>query len=80
MSRTLLTLDTNAIIYYYQRKPDVVPILRDILSDERTSVFVSTITEAELFSYPKLTVEETEIIEDILQTLHIVPIDSASPT
>jgi len=46
------TLDTNVILYTYWRDPHVIPILRDIVSDEHLSLVVSTMTEAELFAYP----------------------------
>jgi hypothetical protein len=67
------TLDTNAIIYYQKRDPRVVPVLREILGDPTTSVYVSTITEAELFSFPNLSDEEKEIIDNILQTVSLIP-------
>jgi predicted nucleic acid-binding protein len=67
------TLDTNTIIYYQKRDPHVVPILREILGDPTASVYVSTITEAELFSFPNLSDEEKEIIDLILQTVSLIP-------
>lgn len=72
----MYTLDTNAIIYYQKRDPRAVPVLREILGNPTTSVYVSTITEAELFSYPNLSDEEKEIIEAILQSVALIPPNS----
>ncbi len=69
----MYTLDTNTIIYNQKRDPHVVPILREILGDPTASVYVSTITEAELFSFPNLSDEEKEIIDLILQTVSLIP-------
>jgi predicted nucleic acid-binding protein len=57
------TLDTNVIIAYYRRDPRVVPVLREILRDPTSSIYVSTITEAELFSFANLSEEEKDFIE-----------------
>jgi predicted nucleic acid-binding protein len=70
------TLDTNAIIYYQQRDPRAVPVLRDILGNPTTSVYVSTITEAELFSFPDLSDEDKDILESILQSVSLIPPNS----
>jgi predicted nucleic acid-binding protein len=67
------TLDTNVIIAYYRRDPRVVPVLREILRDPTSSIYVSTITEAELFSFANLSEEEKDFIEAILQTISLLP-------
>jgi len=67
------TLDTNAIIYYQKRDPQVVPVIREIIGHPSTSVYVSTVTEAELFSFPNLTDEERETLNAILQTVSLIP-------
>jgi predicted nucleic acid-binding protein len=67
------TLDTNAIIYYQKRDARVVPLLREILGNPDTTVYVSTVTEAELFSFPNLTEEERETLDAILQTVSLIP-------
>jgi predicted nucleic acid-binding protein len=67
------TLDTNVIIAYYRRDPRVVPVLREILRDPTGSIYVSTITEAELFSFANLSEEEKDFIESILQSISLLP-------
>jgi predicted nucleic acid-binding protein len=67
------TLDTNVIIAYYRRDPRVVPVLREILRDPTSSIYVSTITEAELFSFANLSEEEKDFIKAILQTISLIP-------
>ena len=69
----MYTLDTNVIIAYYRRDPRVVPVLREILRDPTSSIYVSTITEAELFSFANLSEEEKDFIEAILQTISLPP-------
>ncbi len=69
----MYTLATNVIISYYRRDPRVVPVLREILRDPTSSIYVSTITEAELFSFANLSEEEKDFIEAILQTISLLP-------
>ena len=68
-------LDTNAIIYYLKDDARVVPSLREIF-EEDVQIFISSITELELFSFSDLSSRESESIEKILSTLSIIPIDS----
>jgi len=70
------TLDTNAIIYYLQDDPRAVPILQGILDDPAIPVYISAVTEAELFSFPSLTDDEAQRIENILRTVFVIPLDS----
>lgn len=72
----MYTLDTNAIIYYLTGDVRTVPVLRDIFSDRETPVYVSALTEAELFSFPQLSEEEARLIEDLLRTISLIPLDS----
>jgi predicted nucleic acid-binding protein len=67
------TLDTNTIIYYMENDPKVAPFLQSILDDPTIPVYVSTITEAELFSHSSLSEDEERIIDNILQTVSLVP-------
>jgi predicted nucleic acid-binding protein len=67
------TLDTNAIIYYLENDPKVAPFLQSILNDPTIPVYVSTITEAELFSHANLSDEEIQTIDNILQAVSLVP-------
>ena len=69
----MYTLDTNVIIAYYRRDQRVVPMLREILRDPTSSIYVSTITEAELFSFANLSEEEKDFIKAILQTISLLP-------
>lgn len=71
----MYTLDTNAIIYYLKNDPKAVPILKKIFSQE-SPVYISAITELELFSFSNLTQKEINQIEEILKTLAIIPVDS----
>jgi predicted nucleic acid-binding protein len=70
------TLDTNALIYFLKGDPRVVPLLRNILSDPGIPAYVSTVTEAELFSYPSLSEDEIERIEALLSLVTLFPFDS----
>ena len=71
----MYTLDTNAIIYYLDGEETVVSLLRGVFERKET-VFISTVTELELFAFPQLSHEEAEHIEHILQTISILPLDS----
>jgi len=50
-------LDTNAIIYYIDDQPAVVEVLENLFLQDVT-LYVSTVTELELFSYPSLTEQD----------------------
>jgi predicted nucleic acid-binding protein len=67
------TLDTNASIYYMENEATVAPFLQAILDDPTIPVYVSTITEAELFSHANLSDEEAKTIDTILQAVSLVP-------
>lgn len=69
------TLDTNAIIYYLKGEAKAVSILNKIFK-EAAPIYISTITEVELFGFSSLTEEESKQIEEILKTLAIIPLDS----
>jgi predicted nucleic acid-binding protein len=69
------TLDTNAIIYYLKDDPHAVAVLSDIFT-ENTPLYISAITEIELFGFSKLSDREAEQIEAILRTVAIIPVDS----
>lgn len=71
----MYTLDTNVLIYFLKGDPLVVKILRERIS-QNSRFFISTVTEAELFSYPEITSEELIKIEDILKTISIISVDS----
>ena len=59
------TIDTNILIAYIGGEPAVVACIRDWRA-LYTTLFVSSVTECELLSYPKLSVLEEEKIERFL--------------
>lgn len=69
------TLDTNAIIYYLKDDPGATLFMENTLS-RHIPLYVSTITEIELFGVSHLDFTETERIENILRTVTIIPVDS----
>ena len=71
----MYTLDTNAIIYYLKDDPDAVKVLRNIFSQD-VPLYISAMTEIELFGFPKLGNQEAEQIEAVLRTVAVIPIDS----
>ena len=68
-------LDTNIIIYYLKGDQSVVNYLNNLLN-KNLLLYISVISETELFSFEKLTEEEENKIKEILETLYILPIDS----
>lgn len=71
----MYTLDTNAIIYYLKDEKNTVLVLRDIFT-ENVPIYISAITEVELFGFPHLSEGEARAIDLLLQTLSIIPLDS----
>jgi predicted nucleic acid-binding protein len=69
------TLDTNAIIYYLDEEPTVVPLLEPILGQDM-AIFVSVVTELELLSHPGLTDEDMAAIQQLLTSVVIFPLES----
>ncbi len=69
------TFDTNAIIYYLKGDKDVSNKIEEILTTN-PSIYISTVTEVELFGFPKITEIEAYQIEKILETVSIIPLDS----
>jgi predicted nucleic acid-binding protein len=68
-------LDTNAVIYYVKEEASVVSIIEDIYT-KNIPVYLSVMTQAELFAFPQLSDEESERIEKFLQSVSIIPMDS----
>ena len=68
-------LDTNAVIYYVKEESSVVATIEDIYT-QNIPVYLSVITQAELFAFPQLSDEEAKRIEKFLQSLSIIPMDS----
>lgn len=71
----MYTLDTNAIIYYLKGDPRVGSIIKGIIANG-TSLYVSTITEVELFAFSALSLQERDAIEQLLLTVMIISLDS----
>ena len=71
----MYTLDTNAIIYYLDEEPTVVPLLEPILGQDM-AIFVSVVTELELLSHPGLTKEDMTVIQQLLTSVVIFPLES----
>ncbi|MBI3599524.1 MAG: PIN domain-containing protein [Nitrospinae bacterium] len=71
----MYTLDTNTIIYFLKDEISVVSLLKDIFL-QNVPLYISAITEIELFGFPKLTDTEAEQIDEILRTVAVIPVDS----
>jgi len=69
------TLDTNAILYYLKDDSAAVSVLRSVFA-ENVAVYVSAVTELELFAYSDLTAKEEALIEELLKTISVIPIES----
>ena len=50
----MYTLDTNIIIYYFNGEAPILAFLRE-QTEQGAPLFVSAVTEHELYSYPHLT-------------------------
>ena len=72
----MYTLDTNAIIYYMDEDPTVLPLLEPILGQDM-AIFVSVVTELELLSHPGLTEEDMAAIQQLLTSVVIFPLESS---
>lgn len=71
----MYTLDTNVIIYYLKNDAAAVLLLNSFFA-KNTTLYTATITEVELFSFSALGSEEIEKIENILNTVVIIPLES----
>ncbi|OHA65961.1 MAG: hypothetical protein A3C04_00015 [Candidatus Wildermuthbacteria bacterium RIFCSPHIGHO2_02_FULL_45_25] len=71
----MYTLDTNAVIYYLKNDAIAVPILKEVFA-KPAPIYLSTISEIELLGFSRLGENEEFLIENILQTLAILPVDS----
>ena len=72
----MYTLDTNAIIYYLGRD-ESVRVRVDGALQRTAPLYTSAITVAELFRFPKLTVEEATNIGAFLSICSIINLDVA---
>ena len=71
----MYTLDTNAILYYLKDDVHAVPVLRQLFA-QNTPIYISAITELELFAFANLSAQEESLIEDLLATVSIIAVDS----
>ena len=71
----MYTLDTNAIIYYLKSEQAAVSVLEPLFAQD-IAIYVSAITELELFSFPALTDEDISAISQLLTSVVIIPVDS----
>ena len=71
----MYVLDTNAIIYYTDDEPAAVAVLEPLFSANHP-IYISTLTELELFSHASLTEEEAIRLEAFLEAVHILPLTS----
>lgn len=71
----MYTLDTNAVIYFLKADENAVEFIEPLLERD-IRLYISTVTEAELFSFAQTSKTEEENIHDILKTLSIIPFDS----
>jgi hypothetical protein len=69
------TLDTNAIIYYLKNEGTAVSVLEPLFAQD-VALYVSAITELELFSSPGLTDEDMSAISQLLTSVALIPVDS----
>jgi len=71
----MYTLDTNAIIYYIKGEERTIGTLNGLFSQPQP-IYVSAITELELFSFSKMSSQEVAKIEEVLKTIAVIPVDS----
>jgi predicted nucleic acid-binding protein len=71
----MFVLDTNAIIYYLKDEQSAVKVIDKIFA-QNSIIYISVITELELLSFSNLTTNELSKIEEFLQIVSIVPLDS----
>lgn len=71
----MYTLDTNAIIYYSKGDTKVSEIFHGIFI-QNIPLYISTITEIELFGFSQLTEKDIEWFENFLKATTIISVDS----
>jgi hypothetical protein len=72
----MYTLDTNAIIYFLKGDKEAISVLEKIINENCGPIYISSITEAELFSYANLTDQDENDLEEMLTTLATIAVDS----
>ena len=71
----MYTLDTNIIIYYFNGEAPILTFLRE-QTEQGAPLFISAVTEHELYSYPHLTPVEVARIDALFTTLTVIDVDS----
>jgi len=66
MSGNRLVVDTNIILYFLKGDPEVVEMIAD------KDIIISVITELELLSFPKITLESEKAIKGLLNNFLII--------
>jgi predicted nucleic acid-binding protein len=69
------TLNTNAILYYLKDDSSAVSLMREIFARD-APVYISAITELELFAFSSLSAQEHTLIDELISTLSVIPVDS----
>lgn len=72
----MYTLDTNAVIYFLNGDKRARPFLEEIFSEGSESIYISSITELELFSYPYLSDNDENDLDKLIATFAIISLDS----
>lgn len=71
----MYTFNANVIIYYLNNDPDAVSLVRGIF-ETGAPIYVSAITEVELFSFSHLDQADILQIETLLNTVSVMAVDS----
>ena len=71
----MFVLDTNCIIYYLEAEPEVSDLLEKIFLTNNI-VYISAITELELFAYPAIRYDHEQRIEKFLKLVTTLTIES----
>lgn len=71
----MFTLDRNAVIYYLAGDACTVPVILEALRDE-VPLYLSAVSEAELFSFSKLTTADERLLDGLIRTISVIPVDS----
>lgn len=71
----MYVLDTNAIIYFLRGDEVAITFFQDIFQKD-VPIYISAMTEIELFSFQPLSQKEVESIEEVLKTVVTISVDS----
>ena len=71
----MYTLDTNTIVYYLKGEKEAVEFLEKLFLTD-SALYISAITEIELFGFSRLSQEEADCIDALIRTLMVIAVDS----